>query len=145
MGSLREGLILPPHFTPEALSGTELGSQGLMKGRPQGVGTLSTTPGNPVWLNGISSILGALGRRFDPRPSTVKDLALLQLQLRLQLQLGSDPWPRSSICLGAKKKKNHTFAIEQANDSIKMCGLNNNSHCLSCTLCVLSHLVGHDM
>ena len=35
----------------------------------------------------------------------VKDLALLQLQLRLQLWLGSDPWPRNSKCHGVAKKK----------------------------------------
>ena len=36
----------------------------------------------------------------------VKDLALLQLQLRLKLWLRSDPWPRNSIChKGAKKEE----------------------------------------
>ena len=37
----------------------------------------------------------------------VKDPALPQLWLRSQLQLGSDPWPRNSICLwgGQKRKK----------------------------------------
>ena len=34
-----------------------------------------------------------------------KDPLLLQLQLRSQLQLGCDPWPRNSICWGAAKKK----------------------------------------
>lgn len=38
----------------------------------------------------------------------IKDHTLLQLQLRLQLQLSSDPWPRNSICRRAAKieKKN---------------------------------------
>ena len=45
-----------------------------------------------------------------PSPAQwVKDPALLQLWLRSQLQLRSDPWPGSSICQGAakngKKKK----------------------------------------
>ena len=35
----------------------------------------------------------------------VKDLALLQLWLRLQLWLGSDLWPRHYICCWASKKK----------------------------------------
>ena len=35
----------------------------------------------------------------------VKDLVLMQLQLRSQLQLGSDPWPSNSICHRAAKKK----------------------------------------
>lgn len=35
-----------------------------------------------------------------------KELALLQLQPRLQLHLGSDPWPGSSVYHGATKKKN---------------------------------------
>ncbi|XP_020922221.1 matrix-remodeling-associated protein 7 isoform X1 [Sus scrofa] len=35
----------------------------------------------------------------------VKDLMLPPLQLRLQLRLGYDPWPRNSICLGAAKKE----------------------------------------
>ena len=56
-----------------------------------------------MWHNGISSGLGAPGHGFDPLPDTV-DPALLQL--RLWLQLGSDPWPGSSIsCRAAKKKK----------------------------------------
>ena len=33
----------------------------------------------------------------------VKDPALLQLQLRWHLQLGSDPWPGNSICCRASK------------------------------------------
>ena len=36
----------------------------------------------------------------------VKDVVLPQLQLRSQLQLGSDPWSRNFICCGAAKKKN---------------------------------------
>ena len=39
------------------------------------------------------------------RHSGLKDLAFLQLQCRLQLWLGSDPWPRNSICRGMTKKK----------------------------------------
>ena len=41
----------------------------------------------------------------------VKDLALLQLWLRLQQWLGSDPWPGNSICHGEaeKEKKNNLF------------------------------------
>ena len=35
----------------------------------------------------------------------VKDLTVPQLWLRLQLQLGSDPWPRNSVCCGALKNK----------------------------------------
>ena len=35
----------------------------------------------------------------------VKVPALLQLQHRLQLLLGSDPWPGNSICHGVAKKK----------------------------------------
>ena len=36
----------------------------------------------------------------------VKDLVLPQLRFRLQLQLGSDPWPWSSMChVMAKKEK----------------------------------------
>ena len=35
----------------------------------------------------------------------VKDLALPQLWLRSQLWLGSDPWPRNSICHKVAKKR----------------------------------------
>ena len=35
----------------------------------------------------------------------VKDPALQQLRLRLQLRLGSDPWPGNSICCGVTKNK----------------------------------------
>ena len=72
----------------------------------------------PLWHKGIGSILGALECRFNPSPAQwVKDPALLQLRLRLRLQLGSDPWPGSSICQGAaknekeKKKKNRTHRL----------------------------------
>ena len=55
--------------------------------------------------NRISSILGELGCRFDPLAQH-SGLRILQLQLRPKLQLGSDPWPRNSICCrGAKKGK----------------------------------------
>ena len=38
------------------------------------------------------------------RVQWAKDLALPQLQLRWCLWFGSDPWPRSSMCLGLAKK-----------------------------------------
>ena len=46
-----------------------------------------------------------------PHPAQwVKNLALPQLWLRLQLWLRSDPWPKNSICHGvAKKKKKSKF------------------------------------
>ena len=68
-----------------------------------------------LWHNGIDNVLGALGCRVSLHPSTVvKDPALPQLQLRLWLRLGSDPWPGNSIYLEVaeserkkeKKKKN---------------------------------------
>ena len=34
----------------------------------------------------------------------VKDLVLPQLWLRLQLLLGSNPWPGNSLCCGVAKK-----------------------------------------
>ena len=58
----------------------------------------------PLWHHGIGGIMAVLGRRFDPWPSRwVKDPAWLQLRLRLNLCLGSDPWPRNSkFCRVAK-------------------------------------------
>ena len=48
------------------------------------------------WVTGSSS---------TPSPAQwVKDLALPSLWLRSQLQLGSDSWPRNSICCGVAKK-----------------------------------------
>lgn len=47
----------------------------------------------------------------------IKDLILLQLQIRLRWQLRSDPWPRNSICWGVaknekkKKKEKLTFRL----------------------------------
>ena len=61
--------------------------------------------------------LGSAGMqvRSLARAQWVKDLALLQLQLRSQLQFGSDPWPRSSIGHGAakngKKKKGKEILV----------------------------------
>ena len=46
-----------------------------------------------LWHSEIGSISGALGGRFKPQPDTVGSK---------QLQLESDPWPRNSICCGAK-------------------------------------------
>ena len=68
----------------------------------------------PLCLNGIGSSSGALECRFDPLPSRaqwVQDPVLPQMQHRSQLRLGSDPWPRNSVCcrmskkVGKKKKK----------------------------------------
>ena len=43
---------------------------------------------------------------WTPGPAQwVKDLALPQLPLRLQLQLGSDPWPGNSMYHRAAKKE----------------------------------------
>ena len=60
------------------------------------------TMGFPLWCSGVS-MLGGLTQ-------WAKDPALLQLQLGLQLWLGSHPWPGISICHRAakKKKKNNT-------------------------------------
>ena len=51
--------------------------------------------------NGINGISAESRRRFNPQWSGLKDLALLQLWCRWQLQLGSDPW--SGICPEATK------------------------------------------
>ena len=57
--------------------------------------------------------LAVYGELWDvgsiPGPAQrVKDPALLQLRLRSQLQLRSDPWTRSSLChkVAKKEKKN---------------------------------------
>ena len=54
------------------------------------------------------------GSILDPA-QRVKDPALPQLWLRLQLRLRSDPWPGNSICCGAakngKKKKVGYFML----------------------------------
>ena len=59
-----------------------------------------------LWWKGIGCILGTLGHRFDPRLAQwVKNLALPQLWLRSKLWLGSDPWPKNSICSGVAKEE----------------------------------------
>ena len=51
-------------------------------------------------------LFAVLGCSFDPGLAQgVKDLALLQLGLRSQLQLRSDPWLGNSICHGLVKKE----------------------------------------
>ena len=42
---------------------------------------------------------------MQPQSLWVKNPALSQLQCRLQLQLGCDPWPRNSICCRVAKKR----------------------------------------
>ena len=41
----------------------------------------------------------------------VKDLALLSWWLRLRLRVGSDPWLKNSICLGAAKKDRESYML----------------------------------
>ena len=55
-----------------------------------------------LWYNRI------IGVSAWPGHSRLKDLALLHLWQRFQLWLGSDHWPRNSICCetGQPKKKN---------------------------------------
>ena len=66
----------------------------------------------PLWHNRASIVLGALGRRFDPGLAQwVKDPVFLQLLLRLRLWLGSDPWPKNSICRRAAKKQNTCIPV----------------------------------
>lgn len=55
-----------------------------------------------LWRNGIGSISGALDTDLIPGLAQwVKDLAWPQLQL----WLGSDSWPRNSVCCGTARKE----------------------------------------
>ena len=55
----------------------------------------------PLWPKGI----WALGWRFDPLPAQwVANPVLLQLQLRKQLQLRSNPWTRTLCAAGWPRK-----------------------------------------
>ena len=59
-----------------------------------------------LWRSGIRDVSAAPGHRFDPSPGQwVKDPVFPQLQPRLQLWPGSDPWPGNSMCHRAVKKK----------------------------------------
>ena len=73
-----------------------------------------------MWHNGIGGISGVLGRRFHPLgPSQwVKDLA--QLWFRSQLRLGSDPWPRNSICRRTSKKTKTKNPTPEASNNNKV-------------------------
>ena len=56
------------------------------------------------WVNEPALSLQSAG--LIPGPEQwVKHLVLPQLQFESQLWLGSDPWSRNFICLGAAKKK----------------------------------------
>ena len=60
----------------------------------------------PLWHNGIGSILGALGCGSIPSPAQcIRNLASQHLWLSSRLQLSSDPWPKSSMCLRAAKNE----------------------------------------
>ena len=64
-----------------------------------------------VWRSGIRGIFGMLGHRFNPQPAQwVKDPALLQLQLRLQLcrNCGQDLIPGSGTPYAVGQPKNKT-------------------------------------
>ena len=43
--------------------------------------------------------------QFQAQHSGLKDQASLWLPCRSQLRLGSDPWPKTSTCHGAAKKR----------------------------------------
>ena len=60
----------------------------------------------PLWHNGICSVSAAPGLRFNPWPGTV---------------LGSDPWPRNSICCGAAKKKKKKKNVNRTFSLVRLC------------------------
>ena len=59
--------------------------------------------------------LGSPGKQVWSLAQWVKGLVLPQLQLRSQLQLGSDSWPGNSICHGAAKKKKRLYNFSDCN------------------------------
>ena len=60
----------------------------------------------PLWHNRIHGVPVVLRHRFDSLlAQCVKDPVLPHLRLRLQLQLGSDPWSGNSVCPQATKKE----------------------------------------
>ena len=62
-----------------------------------------------LWCGGIGSALGTLGTGSIPSLAQwITDPVLLQLQLRPQPQLGSYPWPGSSICYRVAKNEKQT-------------------------------------
>ena len=59
-----------------------------------------------MWHSGLGGVSEAPRQISIPnRTQWVKDPALPQLWYRLQMWLGSDPWPRNSICRRVAKKK----------------------------------------
>ena len=63
-------------------------------------------PAMAQWVNDLVCLCGTTSSIPGP-VKWVKDLALLQLWHRLQLQLGFDPWPRNPpMPLGVAKKEN---------------------------------------
>ena len=64
----------------------------------------------PLSHNRIGGTLRVLGWRSIPSSAQwVRDPMFSQLQLRLLLQLRSDPWPGSSVCHRAPKNKQKNF------------------------------------
>lgn len=55
--------------------------------------------------------------------SGLKDPALLQLQHRLQLWLGSDSWPGNSICHQEAKKKKEKYSLTAAKMTPRLLGV----------------------
>ena len=72
----------------------------------------------PLGHNRISGISRALGHRFHLQPrAMLKDPVLPQLWHRLQLLLGSDPWPGNSRCRRVVKKgKEKYFGYARSSD-----------------------------
>ena len=64
-------------------------------------------PGVPAVEQWDGQCPGSTGTkvRSPAQHSWVKDLALLQRQLRSRLRLTSDPWPGISMCHGAARKE----------------------------------------
>ena len=119
VASLSPGLPPPPSSRFLDVQGTVVSPKGHVYPEPQDL-TLSghrvfaevigsvkmSGPAFPPWRSGMGGVSAVPERRFDPQPGQwIKDPEVLQLQLRLKLQLGSDPWPGNSICRGAAKNK----------------------------------------
>ena len=101
---------------------------------------MKTTVRDHCGTMGSGGISGALGMQVQFLAQWIKDLVLLQPWRRMQLQLGSDPWPGNFVChfLGSQKQTNKKNTVRYHLVQVRMAIIKKKqrrSHCGTNRVC----------